>query len=114
MIRGNYFTDFDTAIMAPDGGDHEQILDNVFLGSGAYRPAIQLGSHVGDVVAHNVIKNIDLHVDAKSGNPPSTNVVVRDNVMLNSTVYEPSSACSGCTRGLRPLHEQRRTPAAAT
>src|SRR5690348_14634369 len=39
VIRGNYFHDDDTDIMAPDGGDHEQITDNVFVGDGSYRPA---------------------------------------------------------------------------
>ncbi len=65
VIKGNYFHDFDVAIMAPDGGTKDQITDNVFVNTSDYRPAIQLGSHAGTLFAHNVTKNIDVHVAAK-------------------------------------------------
>ena len=71
MIRGNYFHDFDTAIMAPDGGqrrvDHRQRVRR----RRRYRPAIQLGGHHGTLFAHNVTTNIDVYIDAKSGDPPA-------------------------------------------
>lgn len=97
VIQGNYFHDIDTAIMAPDGGSNEVISDNVFIGSGDYRPAIQLGGHHGTLFAHNVTKNIDVFVDAKSGEPPGTDNVVRDNVIVSGTVESPASKCSNCT-----------------
>ncbi len=66
VIRGNYFHDFDAAIMAPDNGDHEEITDNVFIAdSGGYVQPIQLGSHVGTLFAHNVAKNMEVHVDCQ-------------------------------------------------
>ena len=38
LIDGNFFHDVDTAFMAPDGGENETFVNNVFLG-GDYRPA---------------------------------------------------------------------------
>ena len=69
VIRGNYFHDFDVALMAPDGGENEQVIDNVIISSGGYRPAVQMGGHRGSVFAHNVTRNIDVYMDAKSGEP---------------------------------------------
>jgi hypothetical protein len=96
VVRGNWFHDNDVAIMAPDGGSNEQITDNVFIGRG-YRPAIQLGSQDNTVFAHNVVRGIDVFLDAKSGDSPSRNGIVRDNVLVDGTVNAPASKCSGCT-----------------
>ena len=101
VIRGNYFHDFDVAIMAPDGGTNEVIADNVFVG-GDYRPAVQLGSHVGTQFVHNTVKDMDVHMDRKSENPgsPSRDGVIRDNVFVNGTIggySNNTSYCSNCT-----------------
>jgi hypothetical protein len=98
VIRGNYFHDFDTAIMAPDNGRNEQITDNAFIAdSGGYPQAIQLGSHVGTLFAHNVAKNMEVHIHAKTENPSGRDNVARDNVMVNSKFVTPASACENCT-----------------
>jgi hypothetical protein len=97
VIRGNYFHDFDTAIMAPDGGSNEQITDNVFINTSSYRPAIQMGGFSNSLFAHNVIKGLDAFMDAKSGNPPGTNNVLRDNVVVSGTLNAPETKCSNCT-----------------
>jgi hypothetical protein len=98
VIRGNYFHDFDVAIMAPDNGDHEQITDNAFIADrGGYPQPIQLGSHVGTLFAHNVATNMEVHIDAKDENPPSRDDVARDNVMVNSEFVAPDEACVNCT-----------------
>jgi hypothetical protein len=90
-ITGNYFTNFSIAIMAPDGGNSETISHNVFVGSG---PAIQLGSHDNDVFVHNTIIGVSVFLDAKSGEPASTNGLVRDNIFRGGGL---NLNCSGCT-----------------
>jgi hypothetical protein len=95
-IVGNYFHDSDTHIMAPDGGDHAVITDNVFVGDG-YVPAVQLGSHVGTVFSHNTLRNVDVHMDAKAGNTPSSGGTITNNLFVNGQPYAPSSECTGCT-----------------
>ncbi len=97
VIRGNYFHDFDVALMAPDGGQNEQVTDNVIISAGGYRPAVQMGGHRGSVFAHNVTKNIDVYMDAKTGEPSGQNNVVRDNVAIAGTVESPTSKCNPCT-----------------
>ena len=97
QIVGNYFHDDDTIIMAPDGGESEMIADNVMVGSG-YVPAVQLGSHRATQFVHNTVKNIDVHMDHKSGESPSSAGVVRDNVFVSgSTNASDAGNCSGCT-----------------
>jgi hypothetical protein len=97
QIVGNYFHDDDTIIMAPDGGDHENIADNVMVGSG-YVPAVQLGSHDATQFVHNTVKSIDVHMDHKSGEPASSQGVVRDNVFVSGTTNATDAGnCSGCT-----------------
>jgi hypothetical protein len=97
QIVGNYFHDNDTIIMAPDGGDHENIADNVMVGSG-YVPAVQLGSHNATQFVHNTVKSIDVHMDHKSGEPASSQGVVRDNVFVSGTTNATDAGnCSGCT-----------------
>ena len=98
VIRGNYFHDDSVHIMAPDGGDHEVITDNVFVATPGYRPTIQLGSHVGTRFEHNTVRNAAVHMDSKGGNAPSTGGILRDNVMMNSEFnLTNGSGCSGCT-----------------
>jgi hypothetical protein len=97
QIVGNYFHDDDTIIMAPDGGESEVIADNVMVGAG-YVPAVQLGSHRGSQFVHNTVKSIDVTMDHKSGESPSSNGVIRDNVFVNgSTNALVSGNCTGCT-----------------
>jgi hypothetical protein len=97
QIVGNYFHDDDTIIMAPDGGESEVIADNVMIGGG-YVPAVQLGSHQGTQFVHNTVRSIDVQMDHKSGEAPSSGGVVRDNVFVaGSTNALDSGNCSGCT-----------------
>jgi hypothetical protein len=97
QIVGNYFHDNDTIIMAPDGGDAENIADNVMVGAG-YVPAVQLGSHRGTRFVHNTVRSIDVHMDHKSGEAASANGVVGDNVFVGgATNALDSGNCSGCT-----------------
>jgi hypothetical protein len=97
VIRGNYFHDFDSAIMAPDNGRNEQITDNAFIGNaGGYVEAIQLGTHVGTLFAHNVAKNIDIHIHAKTENPAGRDNVARDNVVINGEFVTPAAGCKNC------------------
>ena len=96
VVRGNYFHDFSVAIMAPDGGENEQITDNVFLGSPDYMPSIQLGGHHDTLFAHNVTRDIDVYVDAKKGERPGAGNVVRDNVVIGGALVVPPERCSGC------------------
>ncbi len=96
IVKGNYFHDFGTALIAPDGGTNEQITDNVFAGDGGYRPAIQLGGHTGTLFAHNVITNIDVFVDHKDGLPPGSKNDIRDNVLVSGALEAPPEECLEC------------------
>jgi hypothetical protein len=96
QIVGNYFHDNDTILMAPDGGTAENVANNVMIGGGAYRPAVQFGHHDGSTFTHNTIKNIDINTYVNSGDPePNRNMVVRDNLAVNASLN--GSGCSGCT-----------------
>jgi hypothetical protein len=97
QIVGNYFHDSDTVIMAPDGGDHEFIADNVMLGSG-YVSAVQLGSQDGTQFVHNTVKNIQVQTGSKVGGQASRGVVVEDNVFAQGADVNPSqgSGCNDC------------------
>jgi hypothetical protein len=95
QIVGNYFHDDDTIIMAPDGGDHENVSNNVMVGAG-YVPAVQFGHHDGTTFAHNTIKNIDVNSYVSGPDPdPDRNVVLRDNVVVNGSLN--ASGCQNCT-----------------
>ena len=87
-IVGNFFRRNSVEIMAPDGGHHETITDNVFLrNNGA---AIQMGSHEGSVFAHNTVRNILVSMDSGSSAG-----VVRDNLMIGSS-FSTNGGCTGC------------------
>jgi hypothetical protein len=98
VVDGNYFHDFSTAIMAPDGGNRDTFTNNVFDGDGSYRPAIQLGSTHDSVFAHNTTRNLDVYMDRKNESTDnSANGVLRDNVIVNGTINTPSAKCTNCT-----------------
>jgi hypothetical protein len=90
LIRGNYFRDVSSAIMTPDGADHERIEDNVF-DTGAYPYAIMLGGDNGSVIRHNTMADLGgcgyglpcgtLRIDDGPGHRPGTGTVVEDNVL---------------------------------
>jgi hypothetical protein len=97
LIQGNYFHGSDVDIMAPDGGDHEMVVDNVFVGIAAYRPAIQFGAHIGTQFIHNTVRGIDVHMDSKDVGDPSRNGILRDNVMMNSSFnFSNGGGCVNC------------------
>lgn len=94
-ITGNYFHDDDTIVMAPDGGDHSVITNNVMVGSG-YQPAVQMGHHDGTVFAHNTTKNIDVNAYvAGADSSPNRNIVLKDNVVTGGTLNV--GGCVSCT-----------------
>jgi hypothetical protein len=55
VIKDNYFHDSDDAIMAPDGGTNEQIINNVFDITG-YPYDIVIWGWTGGLIQHNVFK----------------------------------------------------------
>jgi hypothetical protein len=95
QIVGNYFHDNDTIIMAPDGGDHEVVTDNVMVGGG-FVPAVQFGHHDGTVFAHNTAMNIDVNSYVSGpDSDPNRNVQLRDNVMVNGSLN--ADGCQACS-----------------
>jgi hypothetical protein len=90
-IVGNFFRHNSEDIMAPDGGNHEVITDNVFLHDGG--AGIQMGTHTGTTFAHNTVRNTAVNIDAGS-----TDAVLRDNLMINAS-YNTSygSGCTNCS-----------------
>ncbi|WP_445149191.1 Ig-like domain-containing protein [Baekduia sp. Peel2402] len=96
QIVGNYFHNNDTILMAPDGGDRENVSNNVMVGSGDYQPAVQFGHHNGSTFIHNTTKNIDVNTYVVSGDSsPNRNMVSRDNIVINGSLN--ASGCSACT-----------------
>jgi hypothetical protein len=84
LITGNWFHGNDTGVMAPDGGDHEQITNNVFV-AGSYPYVLQIGSHRDGLIAHNTFVGGDIECGwHKTGATPSTNQTCRDNVFTGS------------------------------
>src|SRR3954451_24527583 len=102
VVRGNYFHDVATGIMAADGADHELIEDNVFAVSGSPF-AVDLESDNGSVFRHNTLLDHGscdygqrcgtLYVGNKSGDPASRGTVVSDNILTSICV------CEGATGG---------------
>jgi hypothetical protein len=95
-IVNNYLHNFTTAIMAPDGGNHETISNNVFINPGSTGSAIQFGHQDSSTFTHNLVKNTDVNAYVSSGDDdPNRNMVLRDNAMVNAGFA--ASGCSGCT-----------------
>jgi hypothetical protein len=88
VVTGNYFTNFSTAIMAPDGGNGETITNNVFdNGAGNSASAIQMGAFSnGSLFAHNTVRGTDVDADGKS-------ITMRDNAMVDA--HFSIIGCSG-------------------
>jgi parallel beta helix pectate lyase-like protein len=90
VIRGNYFRDVASAIMSPDGGDHERIERNVF-DTGGYPYAIMLGGDDGSVIRHNTLADLGgcaydlpcgtLLIDDGPRHRPGKGTVVEDNIL---------------------------------
>jgi hypothetical protein len=95
VVKGNYIHGSDVSVMAPDGGQNNQILDNVFVGRG-YRPAVQLGSQTNMLFAHNTVRGIDVKFDRKTNSSTNSTGVGRDNVLVNSTIQAPTTMCTNC------------------
>ena len=83
--------------------DHRQRDDQL----GGYRPAVQLGGHRNSVFAHNVTKNIDVFVDAKSGEPAGQNNIARDNVLRQRRDERAGLEVHQLHDHAQPVHEQR-------
>jgi hypothetical protein len=100
-VKGNYFVNCDTNVMAPDGGNTEIFTDNVFdiSAPGAANP-FQLANHNGDQITHNTFSRstgpaFDVDITHKSlGDPPSSNVLFRDNIIRGGKV---DLDCTNCT-----------------
>ena len=90
-ITGNYFVDFTTAIMAPDGGNGETITNNVIDSTMNSTAAVQLGAFSnGSVFAHNTVRKTSVFADGSS-------IALRDNVMIDGTFSTTGAGCpAGC------------------
>lgn len=96
VIRRNFFYDVPSGIMAPDGADHERIVDNVFRGDrGGYPFAIMIWSDRGSVIRHNTLADGDcafnlpcgiLSIGSKPGHPPGRGTVVQDNILSEISI----------------------------
>jgi hypothetical protein len=95
-ITNNYLHNFTTAIMAPDGGNHEVVTNNVFIAPSAGSSAIQFGHQDSTTFIHNTVKNTDVFAFVSgSDSDPNRNMVFRDNTMIAASFN--TSGCSGCT-----------------
>ncbi|MGZ3770418.1 MAG: hypothetical protein ACXVCP_12810 [Bdellovibrio sp.] len=99
VISGNYFYNDDTFIMAPDGSDYVTVTNNVFDGSSiGYPGKLQFGSANNPLFEHNTVINTNVGFSSKTGNPASTNVVAKNNI-LKGGFFDTTegSGCSNCT-----------------
>ena len=97
IVRGNYFRDVPTGIMAPDGGDHELIEDNVF-DTGGYPYAIMLGGDDGSIIRHNTIPDLGgcfdaapcgtVLIDSDATGRAGRGTIVRDNVLGRLSIVD--------------------------
>lgn len=95
-VTGNYFANFTTAIMAPDGGDTEIIDNNVFISPTNGGSAIQFGHHSNTTFRHNVVKGTDVFSFVGNGDSdPNNHVIMQDNVMINASFN--ADGCVSCT-----------------
>jgi hypothetical protein len=97
VVTGNYFTDFTTAVMSPDGGDTEVFTDNVFDSTAGSTNAIQFGSVSNSSFIHNTVRGTAVNMDHKTGEPNSSGGTLRDNIMVDAEFNASSSVCTSCT-----------------
>ena len=107
IIRGNWFKNSDTHIMAPDSDNKTGLIieNNVFNASnpagGTYK--VQIGTCANCIQRHNTFiggspSSINMGFISKVGNPASTNGLVENNIMANGSVdYSYGNGCVGCT-----------------
>jgi hypothetical protein len=103
VVRGNYFRDVPTGIMAPDGGEHELIENNVF-DTGGYPHAIMLGGDNGSVIRHNTMPDLGGCFDAApcgtlligpdASGRGGRGTIVRDNILGRLSVADGSKLSS--------------------
>ncbi|HEY4098437.1 MAG TPA: right-handed parallel beta-helix repeat-containing protein, partial [Baekduia sp.] len=97
-ISNNYMRNFTTAIMAPDGGDHEVVANNVIISPTANASAVQFGHQNGTTFTHNTVKNTDVHAWVGAGDAtPNRSMVLQDNVMVAAGFV--AGGCVSCTVG---------------
>ncbi|MGZ3801495.1 MAG: DUF4082 domain-containing protein [Bdellovibrio sp.] len=95
-VTGNYFVNGDTYIMSPDGVDGVTMTNNVFDGSTEkYDWKIQFGSANGVLFEHNTLINTGVAFDSKTGNPASTNILAKNNIIRSIGIK--TSGGSGCS-----------------
>jgi hypothetical protein len=97
VVTGNFFTDFDTAIESPDGGDHDVITDNVIDSTSGAVNAVQFGSVVDTTFVHNTVRGTAVNMDHKTGAPNSSGGILRDNIMIDADFHAGSGVCTSCT-----------------
>jgi hypothetical protein len=102
IIRGNWFRNSETHIMAPDGSSTVLVENNVFDMIGTSYPApVQFGSAANPVFRHNTVKgasSMAVSFDSKSGMPASTGVIAENNIMDGGGFKTSNgSGCSSCT-----------------
>jgi hypothetical protein len=118
VIDGNYFHDNGDGsggIMAPDGGDHEQITNNVFVVD-QYPYQLQIGGHTGDLIAHNTFVGGAIECGwHKTASSPSTNQTCRDNIFTGDLrqyegTLEDYNLCKSTDSDCKGTHDVKGTP----
>lgn len=106
-ITGNWFTNVDTPFMAPDSDSKSglRLVNNVFdesFGGNGSQP-VQCGSCTNTTFRHNTViiganNSTGVNFDSKTGNPASSNVLVEDNIFINTGIdVLGGSGCVTCT-----------------
>ena len=119
VVDGNYFHNTADGIMSPDGGQHDQITNNVFDLRGTYPYSIMLGGDHSSVIKHNTLVDGSCSSNLRCGivilgadhyNTPSVGTVIRDNVMGSYSISNSTSIdadynllASGSPRGAHDI-----------
>ena len=119
VVDGNYFHNTADGIMSPDGGQHDQITNNVFDLRGTYPYSIMLGGDHSSVIKHNTLVDGSCSFNLRCGivilgadhyNTPSVGTVIRDNVMGSYSISNSTSIdadynllASGSPRGAHDI-----------
>ena len=100
IIEKNLFENGDTFIMAPDGSSGVTVRNNIFDGNGvSYSDKIQFGTASSPIFEHNTLRNIRASFDSKTENPASTNVIARNNILIDGSLWKTAggNGCSSCS-----------------
>ncbi len=100
-VTGNHFINNSVDLGFYDGGTSEIFTNNVIQNDSNNYQSIQCGTIAGPLFEHNTLKNSTVSFNGKPENGPSTNLLLRNNILLGSSgvslKQNGTPACTNCT-----------------